>query len=401
MKKRTFPRAVAYAGCVIFALTTAALAQTSDPKDVTVQVRHDSKDSKAVPITQEKEPSVIFLLETGYETQYNFRGTNLMPNADGGFFYQVQATVPRVGPGSLTFGVWAIHQQGDAVADTWSISEGGGGGGNAGSQAGVLGGGETTFTRFPRTTQTDFTEFDLFVSYKFSLGPVDVTFGNIMFLIDREAQTFEKDVLQPGFIWIHPPTLTDTRILGPVPTVQGEQFDRIYVRLSSSKIRYVTPSITYYQTIYSEGDDPTFAGTLFFPLDEGIPGGIPELGIPPIPPARPSVNPAPNNMRNDELGGYLEARVNGNIPVGEWLDINPYALISYSFKDRTEPAVGFAGSPLTGWNHVQAGLELDFHITPHIAIVPFAAYSHHLANPPIGTDEDEFWGGLKVAVNLW
>ena len=92
---------MAYAGCAIFALTTAALAQNSDPKDVTV---HDSKDSKAVPITQEKEPLVQFLLEAGYTSEYIFRGTNLMPDSDGGFFYQVQATIPKVGPGSLTFG---------------------------------------------------------------------------------------------------------------------------------------------------------------------------------------------------------------------------------------------------------------------------------------------------------
>ena len=58
MKHKIFPRAVAYAVCAIFALTTAALAQNCDPKDVTVQVRHDSKDSKAPPITQEKEPLV-------------------------------------------------------------------------------------------------------------------------------------------------------------------------------------------------------------------------------------------------------------------------------------------------------------------------------------------------------
>ena len=62
MKKRTFPRAMAYAVCAIFALTTAALAQN-------VEVRHDSKDSKAVPITQEKEPSVQFLLEAGYTSE--------------------------------------------------------------------------------------------------------------------------------------------------------------------------------------------------------------------------------------------------------------------------------------------------------------------------------------------
>ena len=44
-----------------------------------MEVRHDSKDSKAVPITEEKEPPVHFLLEAGYTSEYNFRGTNLMP----------------------------------------------------------------------------------------------------------------------------------------------------------------------------------------------------------------------------------------------------------------------------------------------------------------------------------
>ena len=67
MKKRIFPCAVAYAGCAIFALTTAALAQNSGP---TVEVRHDSKDPKAPPVTQEKEPLVQFLLETGYTSEY-------------------------------------------------------------------------------------------------------------------------------------------------------------------------------------------------------------------------------------------------------------------------------------------------------------------------------------------
>ena len=36
----------------------------------------------------------------------------------------------------------------------------------------------------------------MFLSYKFALGPIDVTIGNIAFFIDRRATTYEKDVLE-------------------------------------------------------------------------------------------------------------------------------------------------------------------------------------------------------------
>ena len=384
MKKRTFPRAGAYAVCAIFALTTVALAQN-------VQVQHDSKDSKAAPITQEKEPLVQFLLETGYTSEYNFRGTNLMPDSDGGFFYQIQATIPKVGPGSLTLGMWAIHQIGDASADAWSISEGGGGGGNGLGRIQTNIGDPNnppefaSLSRFPTTIQTKFREFDLFAAYKFSLGPVDVTLGNIAFIIDRDAQTFETWVLEPGFIWFA--TGTDSLPVGPERTVTGELFDRVYIRLSTTKIPHITPSIVYYQTVVNKGDEPTSPRILIsdaFGNQFNAPGPLGE--------------------RNDELGGYLEGRINGNFPCGHWLDINPYGVIAASFRDRTEPitdGTSFGGRPFTGFTHAQAGLELVFHITPHVDFVPQVAYSYHISDPPIGTDRNEFWGGVKVAVNLW
>jgi hypothetical protein len=380
MKKNVSPRTVAVAACAIFALTTPAFAQN-------VEVRHDSKDSKAVPITEEKEPLVHFLLESGYTSEYNFRGTNLMPGSDGGYFYSAQATIKKVGPGSLTVGMWAMHQIGTASANAWSISEGGGGGGdrlagiltNPGAPVPIFAG----LTRFPRTVQTKFREFDLFAAYKLSLGPVDVTLGNIAFIIDRDAQTFETWVLDPGFIWTA--TGTPSLPVGPERTVTGELFDRVYIRLSTTKIPHITPSIVYYQTVVNEGDEPTSPRIIIadaFGNRYNAPGPLGE--------------------RNTELGGYLEGRINGNFACGHWLDINPYGVIAYSIKDRTEPLMAsFGGRPLTGFSHAQAGLELAFHITPHIDIVPQAAYSYHISEPPIGTDRNEFWGGVKVAVNLW
>ena len=66
--------------------------------------------------------------------------------------------------------------------------------------------------------------------------------------------------------WSIPPTRTRVRTLSPDPTIEEEVFDRLYITLSTTKIsKYITPSITYYQTIYSWGAEPTHDGTLFYP----------------------------------------------------------------------------------------------------------------------------------------
>ena len=387
MKARTLFTAI-YAVCTIFALTSIASAQSVD-------VRHDSKDAKSVPITQEPEPQVHYLLEIGWVTEYNFRGTNLMPGADGGLFYQAQATIPNVGPGSLTLGAWVIHQVGDSSADTWSISEGGGGGG-ATIQTNIredLGGGvlgrRLMAQRFPTTFQTDFREVDLFASYKFPVGPIDVTLGNIAFFIHREAQTFDLEIIEPGFVWSYPPTNSPFAVFGPIHTVGNEMFDRVYIRLSTTKLsRYITPQLTYYHTVFSWGDEPKQAIINVQSPVNGVNFPVSDF-------------PGPVGERNNDRGGYLEARVNGNIPIGHWLDLNPYALVSVSFRDRTEPIAGsFGGDPLTGFNHAQAGLEVNIHCGSHVAISPQVAYAYHISEPPIGTDRNEWWGGIKVSVSL-
>ena len=68
--------------------------------------------------------------------------------------------------------------------------------------------------------------------------------------------------------WVIPPTGTRVRTLSPDPTIEEEVFDRLYITLSTTKIsKYITPSITYYQTIYSWGAEPTDDGTLFYAPD--------------------------------------------------------------------------------------------------------------------------------------
>src|SRR5437762_539684 len=59
------------------------------------------------------------------------------------------------------------------------------------------------YTRFPTTVQTGFDELDVFLSYKFSLGPIDITVGNIAFFINRDATTSEVDLLPETFHGFH------------------------------------------------------------------------------------------------------------------------------------------------------------------------------------------------------
>ena len=254
------------------------------------------------------------------------------------------------------------------------------------------------------------------MSYKLSLGPIDVTLGDIAFFISRNATTYEKDLAPPGFIWIvpfQPPLGSRIRTLAPDPTVEEEVFDRLYIRLSTTKIsKYITPQITYYQTIYSWGAQPTHDGTLFY-------APVPSLAFFPPPPhrvfRRPS-NPRPFNERNEALGGYLEGRINGHFPLARWVDFNPHAILSVSFRDRVEPGGSwpYGAHPYTGWNHVQAGAELPIHLAhlggfssspwappdADLYLVPFGDYAYHIGRPTAGTDRSEWWGGGKFEVTF-
>src|ERR1041385_1728205 len=300
-------------------IPTARQNTANSNSDTNVTLGGEYKSTKNV-IEQEKPVLWAWYADVGYESEYNFRGTNLTPDADGAGFFNA-----RVTKWNFTLGIFGIHQFGTASVPSWSIGEGGGAAGASFAQAAPgpkpssQAFGPIPYTRFPTTTQTRFNEIDLFLSYKISLGPVDVTIGNIGFFIDRKATTFETDVLPPlfkgqNFVWFTPPTGTKFRTLGPDPTVEDEQFDRFYITLSTTKIsRYITPQITYYQTVYSEGSQPTNDGTLFYTSTpifvNGRNHGIPQ-------------NPRPFNERNEALGGYLEGRVNGSFPITRWADFN-------------------------------------------------------------------------------
>ena len=371
-------------------IPTASADSSGEPNSASSLTMGGEYKSPKNVIEQEKPVCWNWYADIGYTSEYNFRGTNLTPDADGAGF--ITADVSKWG---FTLGVYGIHQFGTARAPGFSISEGGGGGGVAPQSPNGF---TNTGPVFPETIQNRFNELDVILQYSRDIGPINVTVGNIAFFIDRKAQTFVT-VPNPPF-----PFTDLAGTYGPFPTVGDEQFDRLYIRLATSKIPYIEPQITYYQTIYSEGQDQ-FHHQAFR-----------------------VTNPTPvflfyNSFERspEDYGGYLEGRLRGHFPITQWLDFNPFGVISYSFGDRSEPVANptlFAefirGRPLRGWNVAQAGLELPIHLfhfvgnssgpcAPpdlHVSLVPFMTYSYHISDPTPGTDRNEVWGGAKVAITF-
>lgn len=408
-----------------------------------------SGKKEQVPVEQPKQISGS--ISAGYSSRYIFRGTNLMPSSNGMIYADA-----HVNYGGFTLGVWVGTQLGSAsVPGALAIGEGGGGGigalglrdqavggiGGSGSGNPIPGGilaidesdarqryfgenrpilGEdlvnfiganygvsndtvesafdslglnfpkqiTKFKQGSEAFQDNFTEVDIYLQYSFTLGPVDITLGNIFFYIDRDASTRvdfrEFFASQDARELVKVLTALDSTFGGFLPgnprsgkpedilvnrgrrvsrtfeAIEDEQYDRLFASISTSVIPYISPRITYYQTIYNEGQDAPA-----------------ELGI----------------SRNEEKGGYLEFKVNGEIPIiRNRLNLDPYALVSYSAGDRSEPD----GSPLYAWNHFQAGAELVIQVTNNFRVIPQINYMHHISDPPLGTERNEWWGGAKA-----
>jgi hypothetical protein len=105
----------------------------------------------------------------------------------------------------------------------------------------------------------------------------------------------------------------------------------------------------------------------------------------------------------------LEGKLQAVIPIiANVVTLEPVALISYSFKDRSEginldPSLLFVvpdSRPLTGFNHVQVGSELVIQICKHFSVTGFGHFSHHISDPTGGTDRNEWWAGAKATLTF-
>ena len=164
------------------ALVEIPTSQSAAASGEELTVASEFKSAKNV-VEPEKETCWSWYGEDGYVSEYNFRGTNLTPNADGALY-----TLADVSKWGFTLGIYDVYQLGTAHADSWSIGESGG----SGSGTRFL------FSLVPETIQDSLNEIDVFLQYHHEFGPIDVTVGDIGFFIHRDARTVvtARDVLQ-------------------------------------------------------------------------------------------------------------------------------------------------------------------------------------------------------------
>jgi hypothetical protein len=369
----------AQGGSVIIEIPTARKKAADSNSDTEITMAGEYKSTKNVVQEEREAPGWTLNFQTGYWSEYLFRGTNLTPNSDGIAYQQVYASTR-----GFTLGLWFASQIGHAVAPNATVvGEAGGGFSPFGAPA------KPGFEDF--ATQSRFNELDIFSSYTHSFGPLDITVGNVAFFIFRTAVD---------------------RFLGPNSEVdyavpEDETFDRLFIALSTSKIHFaqiaVTPTVTYYQTIYNHVEPIVTRGFEIGPPND------PRFGHP--------VSDSTYELfelafkRNDTLGGYFEGKVQTVIPIIEnLLRLQTTTLISYSAGDRSE-AVLFSQAaflahampssrPLYGFNHAQSGAELVLQITKELSLTGFGNYAYHIANPVAGTDKNEEWGGAYVTLSF-
>jgi len=130
----------------------SALMNIAPNADGNLTIGGEYKQPKNV-VEQQKPVFWTWAADIGYESQYNFRGTNLTPDSSGAGFIDAE-----VSKWNFTLGIFGIHQFGIAHANGWAMGESGGGG-SGGNQAffsnSPIFGGPFSFTAdfSPRTSQ--------------------------------------------------------------------------------------------------------------------------------------------------------------------------------------------------------------------------------------------------------
>ena len=337
----------------------------------------ESKEKKAV-IEQPEEKWWNFEADAGYKSKYIFRGNDLTHDSDGIAFENIRFAARVENVGDFSVGLYAIQMLGEGHTTGSFLVQ----------QTGSLPpAGYVTTPSFPapsvrlrlrddfETTIERFNEYDVYAQGSRSFGPVKVTIGAILFLVDSRTTTTGEliDLAQPkagGFAFASGRDVSPAFVLRP------------YIALSADKIPYVMPSLRYYENVvrYEGGD-----------------GSVP-VGA-----------------------GYMEGQLDGKIPSlferGSFsISANPYAVVSVSFRDRSHlgivhdtnknPAPGYtrffddqADTFYTGFQHFQTGFELPVQFNKYVAFVPSVDYVHLFSLIP-GDRRDTYIAGAKVRLTF-
>lgn len=157
----------------------------------------------------------------------------------------------------------------------------------------------------------DYDEVDIYGSYTYSIGPVDLTAGAIYYYF-------------------------------PFVSGSGDSTFELFGTVAYTGISWLTPSISYYHDV-------------------------------------------------DQVdGSYLELKLSSSVPVGEKITIDPYALVSYSFKYLSNK---------NDFHHFQTGVSVSYAILKNLTLSAYGAVSVPL-NVIDDVDDTEVWGGAKLSLSF-
>src|ERR1700736_5196713 len=106
------------------ALIEIPTAQTTSQSDANNNITMAGEYKSTKNVVEEQKPVCwSWYADFGYTSEYNFRGTNLTPDADGAVY--LNAAVSRW---DFTLGFYDVYQLGTARFPAFSAGEGGGGG---------------------------------------------------------------------------------------------------------------------------------------------------------------------------------------------------------------------------------------------------------------------------------
>jgi hypothetical protein len=359
-----------------FAACTAAPQQPRQEQQNTPGLLND--------ITGWHLPGWQFSVTEGWLSQYVFRGEAITPGA-GLWTNEIDATVPGFAAGqSLTLGAWGGIQAGtsDYAGLPWKIH----GTEALGPQLShVVGTGRYNKIQ-AWTNQSAYRELDLTANYKLQLAPVILAeFGDIKYFSDFDASTQEHlHVEAPRFLFV----ATHSRYVTNHYTwdSSSENRNELYLKLSTPPqlSPWATPSLTYYETFNQQAYYNQFQ--VYSDHVHYYRGKY-------------------NQTQGPLYGGYLEGRVDGDIP---WIKRNgeeifglrPYTVLSVSFNDETEGTAEYGRRFFTGWNNYELGTEAPWEVNKYVTVTATLALSHELAQPVASTRSNEMWGGVRATVRF-
>ena len=370
-------------GCMAFAASGTARAGVAVEAD-------DSKNEKKAMVEQPDEKWWSFYADTGYDSKYIFRGNDLTHDSDGIIHEEIRysADVPKVG--LFEIGLYSIQMLGEGQSSGVFLDK------QTNETVFIQTQGPTkplapadpeTLREFFKTTLTRFNEYDIYERYTRSFGPVKVTLGSVLFLVDSRSVT--EGVITD----LNNPVSGSRFPFGSIKDVNPASILRPFISLSLDPIMHVVPSLTYYENAlrHRGGDGNVKAGA----------------------------------------EGYMEGKLDGSFHLFDYGSIKvsaePYARVSYSFRDRSHLGILNIGdiqsfqSPkvnndfyryvyaqnfqlqadtlYTGFQHFQSGVQLPVQFNKFVAFIPSVSYVHLFSLVP-GDRRDTYVAGAQVALSF-